>query len=118
MPTPWPKPSPVTTSTGTAPCAGLPITRDAATTVSAAIIVRTTRIDPSGASTSARRCPTVDGVHGHLGTEIPGAGERTEVVVDGAARVEHIVSGEVETPVEYVQERDEWVLLLEGDAEL
>src|SRR5947209_8377711 len=124
MPTPWPFPSPVTTSTGTAACAGVPNSSDAAiTAVSAAILIRTTSIDPSGASTSAGRCPTatcptVRVVDRRLRTDIPPAGERTDVLVDAGVRIEHIVSGEVDTPVDYVQEHDEWILLLEGDADL
>jgi mannose-6-phosphate isomerase-like protein (cupin superfamily) len=35
-----------------------------------------------------------------------------------SARVEHIVSGRLEAPVDYDQDDDEWVLVLAGSAEI
>lgn len=49
--------------------------------------------------------------------EPPDVGERTTEVVRGDGfRVEVIASGVVNTPVEFIQAHDEWVLVLEGAA--
>jgi mannose-6-phosphate isomerase-like protein (cupin superfamily) len=49
----------------------------------------------------------------------PAVGERVhEVARTGAAVVEQIVSGRLTTPVDYVQDRDEWVVVLAGRAVL
>jgi mannose-6-phosphate isomerase-like protein (cupin superfamily) len=49
----------------------------------------------------------------------PAVGEREDMLWEGAsARVEHIVSGRLEAPVDYDQDDDEWVLVLAGSAEI
>lgn len=51
--------------------------------------------------------------------EPPEVGEQTtEVVRADGFRVEVISSGVVNTPVEFIQAHDEWVLVLEGSATL
>lgn len=52
-------------------------------------------------------------------TDAPDTGERIDPLVDtDGAIIEHILSGQLTHPVEYVQDRDEWVLVLEGSAML
>lgn len=50
----------------------------------------------------------------------PAVGERSTCLARlgamGSARVEHILSGQLEAPVDFVQEDDEWVVLLTGSA--
>lgn len=52
---------------------------------------------------------------GRLDATAPAQGETVERLFAG---IEHIVSGEVATPVDYVQDTDEWVVLLDGSARL
>ncbi len=49
----------------------------------------------------------------------PAAGEVVEqlLATDGVA-IEHILSGELDAPVAFDQDHDEWVLVLEGTADL
>ncbi len=50
---------------------------------------------------------------------MPASGERfEEALARHGVRIEHIVSSEAPEPVVYVQDHDEWVLLLSGAAEL
>jgi cupin 2 domain-containing protein len=54
-----------------------------------------------------------------VGSDAPDHGERMEVLGSlGGVTVEHILSGELEAPVDYDQDHDEWVLVLEGAATL
>jgi cupin 2 domain-containing protein len=60
----------------------------------------------------------------HLGRlrppgDAPDGGETVELVaaMDGV-RVEHILSGDLAAPVDYVQDHDEWVITLAGGAVL
>jgi cupin 2 domain-containing protein len=57
---------------------------------------------------------------GRLATGDPSA--RGEAVVElarvGCARIEHILTGAVATPVEYLADEDEWLVLLTGGATL
>jgi cupin 2 domain-containing protein len=47
------------------------------------------------------------------------SGEYIEQVIDvGGVVIEQILSGVVDRPVDYDQDHDEWVVLLEGTAEL
>lgn len=58
---------------------------------------------------------------GHLpdSTLAPARGERVEEVLGlHGVVIEQILSGELETPVEYDEDHDEWVILLDGGAEL
>jgi cupin 2 domain-containing protein len=49
----------------------------------------------------------------------PGSGEHVETLVDGGGvAIEHILSGRVTAPVDYDQDHDEWVLVLDGSAAL
>ena len=49
----------------------------------------------------------------------PVSGEHVEELVHmGEVIIEQILSGVVDRPVEYDQDHDEWVVLLEGSAEL
>jgi cupin 2 domain-containing protein len=49
----------------------------------------------------------------------PASGEETVILSDGGAwRVEQILSGSLPTPVEDLLDHDEWVVVLEGGAEL
>jgi cupin 2 domain-containing protein len=49
----------------------------------------------------------------------PAAGERIEeVLLVGNVVVEQVLSGEVEGPVDYLQEQDEWVVVVSGAAVL
>jgi len=49
----------------------------------------------------------------------PTSGERVEQLVQvGEAIIEQILSGELDKPVDYDQDHDEWVVLLGGTAEL
>lgn len=60
-------------------------------------------------------------LHGRLGpaTDAPADGERFDEVVSTAAfRIEHILSGQVDTPAEHLATTDEWVLVLDGAATL
>ena len=50
---------------------------------------------------------------GRLDPTPPGRGERIDRLFPG---VEHIVSGAVDVPVDYLQDTDEWVVLLAGSA--
>ncbi|MBK5222086.1 MAG: cupin domain-containing protein [Acidimicrobiia bacterium] len=53
------------------------------------------------------------------GGAAPVDGESTDVLASGDGfRVEQILSGQVDTPVEYLQEHDEWVLVVAGAAVL
>lgn len=52
-------------------------------------------------------------------SDAPATGERIEELVRiRNLVVEQIVSGEVEGPLDYLQEQDEWVLVLSGSAVL
>ena len=52
-------------------------------------------------------------------SDAPAAGERTErVIAFGDAVVEQILSGRLEHPADYLQEQDEWVVVLSGGATL
>lgn len=58
--------------------------------------------------------------HGHLGSagSAPMPGERVETLaLMGAVRVERIVGGALHT-VDFDQDHDEWVVLLEGAADI
>ena len=58
---------------------------------------------------------------GHLAdsASAPDEGERVEQLVAGDdVAVEHIVSGRVASAVEFDQDHDEWVVVLEGSAQL
>jgi mannose-6-phosphate isomerase-like protein (cupin superfamily) len=58
---------------------------------------------------------------GHLrpAADAPEHGELTEqLAAGGGFVVELILSGEVETPLAFLEERDEWVVVLEGAAVL
>lgn len=59
------------------------------------------------------------GTLGPDGDDVPAVGERVDELAraDGF-RVEHITSGVVDTPVEFLQAHDEWVLVLDGSARL
>jgi cupin 2 domain-containing protein len=47
------------------------------------------------------------------------SGEHIEEAIHiGGVAIEQILSGEVDKPVDYDQDQDEWVVLLEGTAEL
>lgn len=50
----------------------------------------------------------------------PARGERAARLAylgaTASTRVEHILSGELDTPIDFLQEEDEWVLLLSGSA--
>ena len=49
----------------------------------------------------------------------PEVGERVERLVElGGSVIEQIVSGELDQPVEFNQDHDEWFVLLQGGAEL
>jgi len=49
----------------------------------------------------------------------PGSGERVEPIASvGGAVVEQILSGTLDAPVEFVQDHDEWVVVLAGGAVL
>ena len=49
--------------------------------------------------------------------DAPGQGERSEELARmGGVVVEQILSGRLEGPVDYLQEQDEWVVVLEGGA--
>jgi mannose-6-phosphate isomerase-like protein (cupin superfamily) len=49
----------------------------------------------------------------------PTVGERVDVVLGGpAATIEHILSGTLDDAVAYRQDHDEWVVVLEGSADL
>jgi cupin 2 domain-containing protein len=49
----------------------------------------------------------------------PAFGEAVEqVVATGGVAIEHIVSGELEKPLTFDQDHDEWVVVLEGSADL
>jgi mannose-6-phosphate isomerase-like protein (cupin superfamily) len=50
---------------------------------------------------------------------VPATGEIVELLVEReTVRIEHILSGHLVEPLSYDQERDEWVTVLEGSAEL
>jgi len=52
-------------------------------------------------------------------SDAPATGELAEVVhAFGGAVVEQILSGSLETPADYLQEQDEWVVVLAGGATL
>jgi cupin 2 domain-containing protein len=52
-------------------------------------------------------------------SETPGTGELAEEVhAFGGAVVEQILSGRLDAPADYVQEQDEWVIVLSGAATL
>jgi cupin 2 domain-containing protein len=52
-------------------------------------------------------------------TDAPARGERArEIARAGNVVVEEILSGRLDGPVSYVQEQEEWVVLLEGGAVL
>jgi cupin 2 domain-containing protein len=56
---------------------------------------------------------------GHLpsASGAPPVGERTEEIARvGDVVVEHILSGELESPVDYDQDHEEWVVVLDGRA--
>ena len=56
---------------------------------------------------------------GHLApaSDAPAVGERTDVLHAGrGAVIEHILSSAAVEPVDYDQDHDEWVVLLEGAA--
>ena len=56
---------------------------------------------------------------GSLATNAPVTGERSETLIErGRLTIETIASGQVELPAEYLQDRDEWVAVLEGSAVL
>ena len=61
-------------------------------------------------------------VRGRLrdGRDAPVVGERVEqlVALGPSTRVEQILSGELETPIEFEQDQDEWVVVLAGRAAL
>lgn len=49
----------------------------------------------------------------------PATGEQIDVLVEGAGVViEHILSSEIDGKLEYLQDHDEWVTLLAGEAVL
>jgi cupin 2 domain-containing protein len=51
--------------------------------------------------------------------DAPDGGETVELLAAmGGVRVEHILSGELAAPVDYVQDHDEWVITLAGGAVL
>jgi hypothetical protein len=53
------------------------------------------------------------------GDEAPATGERSIVLAaTGAFTVEQILSGRLEAPADYLQDHDEWVVLLDGAAEV
>lgn len=53
------------------------------------------------------------------GSAAPKNGERVERLIDtGGVVVEQILSGELDAPVEYCQDHDEWAVVLEGGAEI
>ena len=53
------------------------------------------------------------------GASAPVSGEHVErLLADRGVTVEHILSGELELPVEYFQDDDEWVTVVEGEATL
>ena len=59
--------------------------------------------------------------HGHLApdTAAPTEGEATVELARGAGfTVEQILSGRLDAPQDYVQDHDEWVVVLVGGAEL
>jgi cupin 2 domain-containing protein len=59
--------------------------------------------------------------HGRLleGSAAPTSGERVEPLVQiGDTVIEQILSGELGEPVSYDQDHDEWVVMLEGAAEI
>ncbi len=52
-------------------------------------------------------------------SDAPAGGERTDHLVDGrGVEIEQILSGRVDTPVDYQAERHEWVAVLAGGATL
>jgi cupin 2 domain-containing protein len=52
-------------------------------------------------------------------SDAPAAGERTDHLVDGhRVTIEQILSGQVDTPLDYQPERHEWVAVLTGGATL
>lgn len=52
-------------------------------------------------------------------SDAPAAGERSEEIAHlGGVVVEHILSGVLRSPVDYDQDHDEWVVLLNGEATL
>ncbi len=54
-------------------------------------------------------------------SDAPTDGERFDLLVDttdGRPVVEQILSGRVDTPVDYLGDRDEWVAILAGNATL
>lgn len=57
---------------------------------------------------------------GRLGAvDVPGSGEvMTELVRSGGVVIEEITSSSSVDPVTYDQEQDEWVMVLQGSAEL
>jgi cupin 2 domain-containing protein len=59
--------------------------------------------------------------HGRLSdpADAPAFGETTTVLAEGAGfRVERILSGALDAPQHYVQDHDEWVVVLAGTAQL
>jgi cupin 2 domain-containing protein len=48
----------------------------------------------------------------------PSDGERIDTLVASGVTIEHILSGRLDSPISYRQDRDEWVVVLEGSAEL
>ena len=52
-------------------------------------------------------------------SDAPTTGERVEpLAVLGGAAIEQILSGRLDSPVDYNQDHDEWVVLLAGSADL
>ncbi len=52
-------------------------------------------------------------------SDAPAAGEWSEEIAQvGGVVVEHILSGVLRSPVDYDQDHDEWVVLLNGEATL
>ena len=65
------------------------------------------------------RLPTSAELVASADREVPVSGELFDVVHDrDGVTIEHIVSGAGVEPVEYEQDHDEWVLVLEGSATL
>ncbi len=53
------------------------------------------------------------------GTQAPAVGERVEDVLElGSVEIRQILSGRLEQPVDFVQEDDEWVVVLAGRGRL
>lgn len=129
--------APVVTAGGDA-AAAVPVRNIAAASAPAArrrwryrrTVISATRQVPSGCKDKVKKAESfrctfsrvAEGVqHGRLRDPStgPASGEHVaQLIASGGLVVEHILSGQLEAPVDYRQEEDEWVVLLTGSARL